>query len=181
MRRKYLAAAVALVIAAGMMFGGAWAQDQENRDLFSVYLQCRDRGDEAGMAAALDAMEDAGEYLYAFRGIAESEEPDVPRLAALYDRLTEPGYIALNRSEFRHINESGRLEYYNLYIGALLEKLLGMEDEEAAALAARIADNIVAECRPIIEEGRQRSRPYTALGELKSRAGALWTDELQEL
>ena len=151
----------------------------EGFDAFQAYEHIDDK---EGMRTALDAMEASGDYLHAFRCEAETKEPDAGRLSRLYDGLTDPDYKPFGDSGFTHFNSGGRLEYYNLDIGSLLTKLLARGgDGEAATLAARIADNIVAECRPLIEEGRRRSRPYRALGELQSRAPSLWTDDMQAL
>ena len=153
----------------------------ERGEYLSAFKRYEELGDEAGMSATLDAAEAAGNYLIAFRCIAESEKPDVPRLTGLYGRLTEAEYRPVNNSAFSHFDSSGRLNYYNVDIGSLIGKLLGMNDAGATELAARIADGVVAECRPLISEGARRRAPYAALGELKRQAGSLWTDELEAL
>ncbi len=158
------------------------AKLMESGEYFDAFTAYEHIDDKEGMRAALDSMEASGDYLHALRCEAETKEPDAGRLSRLYDGLTNPDYKPFGDSGFTHFNSGGRLEYYNLDIGSLLTKLLARGgDGEAAALAARIADNIVAECRPLIEEGRRRSRPYRALGELQSRAPSLWTDDMQAL
>lgn len=140
--------------------------------LFSAFKRYEELSDESGMAAALEAMEAEGEYLTAFRCVAEMDEPDAARLDALYDRLIETG--------FTPVNDYGRLEQHNLQIGSLLARLLAMDGDAPAALASRIADGIVGECRSMIDEGR-RSVPYYALSELSQLAAALWTEDLEAL
>ena len=144
----------------------------ENGQLFSAFKRYEELSDEAGMAAVLDAMEAAGDYLMAFRCVAETSAPDPARLDVLFDRLPA--------SDTALVSNTGQLENGNVYFGPLLGKLLAAEDGTAAALAEKIADRIVGECRARLDAG-ERCVPYSALGELEKWAGKLWTEELEAL
>ena len=73
------------------------------------------------------------------------------------------------------VSDWGNLECKNMFATLLAEK-----DDAANALAQKLAEGVVGECQALAESGK-RSVAWRGLGDLELAAGALWTDEWQEL
>ena len=124
--------------------------------------------DEAGMRAAVDAMEAAGDVADTL--VHAAKIGDFERANAMFGRLETEDFLLYEESD------AGNLKY-----PAVIATLADMADDEAAAaIAQRYMAKVAEECRGQIDDGR-RSIPYYALAQLKSKAEALWTDELQAL
>ena len=140
----------------------------ENQAYAQAFDACDRLGDEAGMRAAVDAMEAAGDVADTL--VHAAKIGDFERANAMFGRLETEDFLLYEESD------AGNLKY-----PAVIATLADMADDEAAAaIAQRYMAKVAEECRGQIDDGR-RSIPYYALAQLKSKAEALWTDELQAL
>ena len=121
--------------------------------------------DEDGKRAVIDAQAAAGQTVQALRkliGLGDYEQA-----GTLLDRMpTDTSLLSGTGSGLACDDE--------------LSALMECGSDEAAALASKLVDRVVEECRALIGEGK-RCVPYYALCEVKSRAKALWTDDMESL
>lgn len=119
--------------------------------------------DEAGKRKVIDAQAAAGGIARALNKLISLG--DYEQAGALLDRVPAEGSLL-----------SGRALACKDRLAALLES----GDEAATALASRLADKVVEECRALFDAGK-RVDPYYALEALRQCAGALWTEDWEAL
>ena len=153
-------------------------------------------GDEAGMRAEAGYMLTSGDYSRAYEAYGALDDAEgkqavidaeaaAGRLGQALDRVVEAGDYEQAEALLARVPEEGsllseRTDIDPLVCADALSKLVERGDDASLALASGIVDEVAGECRASIAR-QERYVPYKALGEVRERAPALWTDELEAL
>ena len=153
-------------------------------------------GDEEGMRKEAEGMLASGLYDKAYEAYGILEDRDGMR--AVIEAQASSGKTAQALDKMINIGDYEQAEYLldhmpaessllsdnysesSLVCGNSLSVLMERGDDAALELASRMVDQVAEECRASIAE-EHRSTPYYALSEVKERAEALWTEELEAL
>ena len=163
--------------------------DEHGMSTFEAY---RTLDDENGMRSEAAWLLDKGKYTDAYkayetlgdedgkRAVIEVQATDGQLAQALHTLISLEDYEQANALLDRIPTEASLVSDKGLALDDDLSTLIRKEDDAALALASRIVDKAVEECRALIAKGIH-SAPWYALNALRDSVPALWREEWQAL